>query len=165
MIRITRMTDYGIVLLAHFARNADRAIHNAKELAVEAELPLPTVTKVLKILARQGLLDSHRGAKGGYSLARPPDEITVADVIRATEGPLAMTVCAVEGEGNCSHEAGCPVSDNWKRINHAIQQALERISVSEMIQPLGVCPSTGGPSTIRPCSARSARLIIRRIHS
>ena len=143
MIRITRMTDYGIVLLAHFARNADRAIHNAKELAVEAELPLPTVTKVLKILARQGLLDSHRGAKGGYNLARQPDEISVADVIRATEGPVAMTECTVEGEGNCSHEAGCPVSANWQRINHAIGQALERISLSEMIHPIEGCPSDG----------------------
>jgi FeS assembly SUF system regulator len=143
MIRITRMTDYAIVLLGHFARNADSTIHSAKELAAEAELPLPTVNKVLKTLARQGLLDSHRGAKGGYSLARQPDEISVADVIRATEGPVAMTECTVEREGNCSHEAGCPVSGNWQRINHAIQQALERISLSEMIHPIEGCPSDG----------------------
>lgn len=146
MIRITRMTDYGIVLLTCFAKNAHRDILNARDLATETHLPPPTVNKILKTLTRKGLLASRRGAKGGYSLARRPEEISVADIINATEGPVAMTECTIEGEGNCSHEPLCPVSSNWHRINEAIQGALESISLAEMTRPRFGCLS--GPEVL-----------------
>src|SRR5690349_20359998 len=101
MIRMTRLTDYGIVLLTHFARHPERLTRNAPELAAVAHLPLPTVSKILKILAREGLLVPHRGAKGGFSLARAADEITIADVISALEGPIALTECSAHGSDRC----------------------------------------------------------------
>ena len=92
MIRITKQTDYGIVLLTHLAANPERQ-YTAPELAAEARLPLPMVSKILKLLARDGLLASHRGVKGGYSLARPAEEISMAEIIAALEGPIAITEC------------------------------------------------------------------------
>lgn len=130
MIRITKQTDYGIVLLTHLAAEPERQ-YNAPELAAEARLPLPMVSKILKLLAREGLLVSHRGVKGGYSLARRPEAISMAQIIAALEGPIALTEC-ISVEGDCSHEPLCPVRSNWRRINQAVRTALEGIALSEM---------------------------------
>ena len=134
MIRMTKQTDYGIVLLSRMAGLPERQF-NATELATESRLPQPTVSKILKILARAGLLDSQRGVKGGYTLARDPESITVTEVIGALEGPIGITECIDDTPGECSHEARCPVRGNWNRINEAIRQALEGISLAEMAQP------------------------------
>ena len=84
MLRMTKQADYGIVLLTQMSINRDR-LHNAPELAQEAHLPQPTVSKILKQLARHGLLESHRGVKGGYSLARRPAEISAAKPFISSE--------------------------------------------------------------------------------
>jgi FeS assembly SUF system regulator len=135
MLRITRQTDYGIVLLSRMAAEPER-MFTAPDLAEEAQLPLPTVSKVLKLLARDGLLDSHRGAKGGYSLSRIPERITVAEIIGCLEGPIAMTECIDDGPGACDQEGFCPVEGNWQIINEAIRTALERITLHRMARPL-----------------------------
>jgi len=135
MLRMTRLTDYGIVLLTHFARDPQRPTRNAPELAAAAHLPQPTVSKILKILAREGLLVPHRGAKGGFSLARSPENITVADVITALEGPIALTECSSHGTDRCGIESLCPVITNWRRINRAVLDALRGISLAEMASP------------------------------
>jgi FeS assembly SUF system regulator len=134
MIRITKQTDYGIVLLTHLASHVERQ-WNAPELAAETQLPLPMVSKILKILVREGLLVSHRGVKGGYSLGRLPEEITMAEIISALEGPIAITEC-IEVSSDCSHERLCPVRSNWHRINQAVRGALEGITLAEMTGPL-----------------------------
>lgn len=134
MIRITKQTDYGVVLLTHFASYPDRQT-NAPELAAETQLPLPMVSKILKLLVRERLLVSHRGVKGGYSLARLPEEITMAEIISALEGPISLTEC-VEVSSDCSHEHSCSVRSNWQRINDAVRGALEGITLAEMKQPL-----------------------------
>jgi FeS assembly SUF system regulator len=134
MIRMTRLTDYGIVLLSRMAY-ASEQVHNARDLALDSHLPLPTVIKVLKMLTRKGLLLSHRGAKGGYSLARRPDEISVAQVIDATEGPVALTECTGSLPGTCQQEGACPVQGNWERINRVVRDALQRVSLLEMSRP------------------------------
>jgi FeS assembly SUF system regulator len=134
MIRITKQTDYGIVLLTHLAAQADRQL-NAPELAAETQLPLPMVSKILKLLVREGLLVSHRGVKGGYSLGRLPEEITMAEIISSLEGPIAITEC-IEVSSDCSHEQLCPVRSNWQRINEAVRGALEGITLAEMTSPL-----------------------------
>src|SRR4029079_14716681 len=134
MIRITKQTDYGIVLLTHLAGNPERQ-YNAPELAADEGLPLPMVSKILKLLARDGLLVSHRGVKGGYGLARPASEITMASIIDALEGPIAITECIDTG-GDCSHEPLCKVRSNWHRINEALRQALEGITLAEMALPM-----------------------------
>jgi FeS assembly SUF system regulator len=134
MIRMTKQTDYGIVLLSRMAGLPSRQF-NATELAAETRLPQPTVSKILKILGRAGLLHSHRGVKGGYTLARDPEIITVTEIIGALEGPIGITECIDDTPGECSHEARCPVRGNWHRINEAIRQALDGINLAEMAQP------------------------------
>jgi len=135
MLRVTKLADYGIVMLTYFAANPANTF-NAKDIAKVVRLPLPVVSKVLKLLAREGLLVSHRGIKGGYGLALPPEQITVAAIIRALEGPIAVTECTDALRGGCGIETGCPVRTNWHLINQAIHRALEGISLAEMTQPL-----------------------------
>src|SRR5437660_698997 len=127
MFRLTKLTDYGIVLLTHFAAHPEREAQNARELALETRLPLPTVGKLLKELAHSGILLSQRGIHGGYTLARRPEEVSVAEVIAALEGPIAITECNVSSPGLCDHESCCPVRTNWQLVNRAIRQALEGI--------------------------------------
>lgn len=130
MIRLGRLTDYGIVLMAHLA-GAGEGPHAARDLAAETELPLPAVSKLLKTLAREGLLVSSRGAKGGYRLARAAEEITVPEMIEALEGPIALTHCALH-EGACIQEARCDVRSPWQRINRAVHEALSRITLADL---------------------------------
>lgn len=131
---MTKTADYGIVLMTHLAGRSDR-IFTAVELSNEAQLPHPTVSKILKMLARDGLLASHRGAKGGYSLARGPEQIPVIDIITALDGPIGITECIDNTPGECGQESVCPVKGNWQRINDAIRRALASITLAEMIPP------------------------------
>ena len=145
MFRISRLTDYGIVVMARLAelqleggadgdvRSGD-ATRNARELADETQLPPPAVSKILKSLARSGLLLSQRGSKGGYSLARPPAEISVVEMITALEGPLGFTECAIH-PGSCEQESTCHVRDPWQRINSAVREALERVTLADLARP------------------------------
>jgi len=136
MLRVTKLADYGIVMMSYFASRGG-ATHNARDIAREVRLPLPVVSKVLKQLTREGLLLSHRGIRGGYGLARRAHEITIAEIIRAFEGPIAVTECTDKVRGDCDLEMRCPVRTNWFMINRAIHGALEKITLAEMSQPLG----------------------------
>ena len=135
MLRMSKLTDYGIVVMTSMARAPDR-IHSAANLAAQTELALPTVTKVLKTLARKRLLESVRGAKGGYMLARAPRERSLAPVLSAMEGPIGMTECG-RASGLCLQESGCLVRSNWQRINRVVLEALDRITLEQMTQPIG----------------------------
>jgi FeS assembly SUF system regulator len=135
MLRVTKLADYGIVMLTYFAGNSDKTF-NARDIARVVRLPLPVVSKVLKTLSRAGLLASQRGTKGGYCLAFEPEKISVAAIIRALEGPIAVTECTDLAHGDCGLETGCPVRTNWHMINRAIHQALEGITLAQMTQPL-----------------------------
>jgi FeS assembly SUF system regulator len=134
MIRITKQTDYGVVLLTQMAAQPERQ-YAAPELAAEAHLPLPMVSKILKLLTREGVLESHRGVKGGYCLARDPQAISMAEIIAALEGKIAITEC-IDEVGDCVHERLCPVRSNWHRINEAVLTALSGITLAEMVHPL-----------------------------
>jgi FeS assembly SUF system regulator len=134
MIRLSRITDYGIVLMAHLAACPHGAPHNARELAAETRLPLPVVSKVLKALARSGLLVSQRGAKGGYALSRAAEGITVPQMIAALEGPIGLTECS-QHPGACPQEAGCHVRAPWQRISRAVQSTLDRITLADLVAP------------------------------
>jgi FeS assembly SUF system regulator len=135
MLRVTKQADYGIVLMTHMAIDPERRC-TAPELASETMIPLPMVSKILKILSKSELLLSHRGVKGGYSLARDPGEITVAEMITALEGPIAFTECIEGAPGFCTQEAVCRLRSNWQRINMALTRALEGISLAELAQPM-----------------------------
>lgn len=134
MIRMTKQTDYGFVLLSRLAA-APAAVLAAPELAEETRLPLPMVSKILKLLARHGLLVSHRGVKGGYSLARAASGITAADILRALEGPVALTVCIEGSPGECDRETYCEVRRHWQAINEAVDGALGRITLDDLARP------------------------------
>ncbi len=146
LIRLSRLSDYGIVLMAQLAGRAGAAPSNAREVAAEAHLPLPVVSKVLKALARRGLLVSHRGAKGGYSLARPPAEITAAEMIAALEGPIGLTEC-VAHPGQCVQESSCHVREPWQRINSVVRRALAEVTLADLVRP---GPRDGGVLSIHP---------------
>jgi FeS assembly SUF system regulator len=141
VIRLSKLADYGIVIMTNLARQPGRH-HNAPEIAARSHIPQPMVSKILKALARAGLLTSQRGAKGGYGLARPAEAISVAEVISALDGPIALTACIEDGPGGCEIEALCPARANWHRINDAIRSALDGISMAEMAQAI---PLAFGP--------------------
>jgi FeS assembly SUF system regulator len=133
MLRIAKLTDYATGLMTQLARSPDRRV-SAQQLAQELGLPLPTVAVLLKRLGHAGLVRSVRGMGGGYGLARTPQGITVAEVIAAIEGPVALTECAL-GVGNCTLEAGCATRANWQLISHAVLVALESVSLADMAAP------------------------------
>lgn len=134
MLRMSKLADYGTVVITSMARAPDR-IHSAANVADQTGLALPTVSKILKILAREGLLVSVRGAKGGYLLTRAPREISIAQVIGAMEGPIGVTECS-SAPGLCLQESGCNVRANWQKINSIVLQALERITLEHMTWPI-----------------------------
>lgn len=137
MIRLSKLTDYGFVLLTKFAADAKEPWHTARDLADVTGLPLPTVSKLLKIFGRGGLLIAHRGARGGYSLSREATEITASDIIEAIDGPLAITECACSSEAEqCSIEHSCPTKPHWLRITQTIREALDRVTLAELAQPV-----------------------------
>ncbi len=134
MIRITKQTDYAILLLTYMAAQDLHQVHTSRSLAEWSHLSLPMVSKILKPLARERIIVSTRGVNGGYTLARPAEEITVGEIIQASEGPIGMTSCISE-PGSCEQETFCPVKVNWERISRAVRDAMEDVPLSEMIGP------------------------------
>lgn len=134
MLRLSKMTDYAVVVLSTLA-HADSALHTANSLADRTGLPMPTVQKLLKLLARGDLLQSHRGASGGYSLSREPDRINVVQIIEAIEGPIALTDCVDGGSGGCGVQGLCSRKNHWEKVNSAVRRALEDVSLADMAAP------------------------------
>lgn len=133
MLRMSKLTDYGTVVMTYLACAPER-LHVASEIARQVRVAAPTVSKVLKTLVRAGLVASHRGTKGGYTLARPARHITVAEIIDALEGPIGLTECSTQ-PGQCVQETSCSVRGNWQRINLAVRTALEGVTLAEMVEP------------------------------
>ncbi len=128
MLRITKITDYGFVLLAYMASHDQDLLHNAKDLSATSGLALPTVSKVLKILTQGKILKSHQGSKGGYSLSRPAGEITALEILEAVEGPVAITDCSsIKG---C--ERNCQVSPSWQKVNGTVIRSLKELTLVDM---------------------------------
>lgn len=130
MIRLTNLADYAVVLMGHLARRDRRG--NASELAEETGLPVPTVSKILGAMSRAKLLASHRGLKGGFTLARPAGEITIADVIEAVDGPIALVHCIENAPGDCDYEPICTMRTHWQVINAAVKDGLERVTLADI---------------------------------
>jgi FeS assembly SUF system regulator len=130
MLRISKMTDYATVILARLALAPQRQF-TAAQLAEQTHLAQPTVSKVLKLLLRRGLLHSTRGLHGGYRLARPAAEITAAQILDALEGPVALIECARHVH-HCSIESTCGVGRAWQRVSVALRRVLEDITLVEL---------------------------------
>lgn len=133
MFRMSMLADYGTVLLARMAQEPAQLISSAA-LAAETRLAPPTVSRVLKLLAHQGLVVASRGKAGGYALARHPGEISMAEIIEAVDGPLGLTQCVVE-PGSCAQEATCAVLGPWRRVSSAVRGALAGITLAQMAEP------------------------------
>jgi FeS assembly SUF system regulator len=133
MLRISKLTDYAILVMVELAREGEML--SAHALAERVHVEIPTASKVLKLLAGAGLLESYRGANGGYRVSRLASDISVAEVIAAIEGPIAMTECSAE-EGLCSQEKNCDLRGNWQRISFAVARALQEVSLVEMSAPM-----------------------------
>ena len=130
MLRISRLTDYGTVILARLASAPQRQF-TAAELAELTRVPAATVRKLLKQLHASALVESTRGQHGGYRLARAPAQISAAQVLAALEGPVALTECA-QHETSCGIEGSCGVGRAWQRVNVAIQNTLQDISLLDL---------------------------------
>jgi FeS assembly SUF system regulator len=131
MIRMSKLTDYAIVLLAHLARSGGTL--TAQELGSRSGVPLPTVSKLCKELSKAGLVLSHRGRHGGYGLARPAERISVAEIVEALEGPIALTDCTSPNRVACGIEATCPAKASWDPVSRAIQDALQGLPLSAIV--------------------------------
>lgn len=130
MVRISKLTDYGVMIMAFMAADPLR-LFQTREIAEATSLAQPTVSKLLKKLAKSKLLTSHRGAHGGYQLNSSPNHITVADLVSALEGPIAITECNL-GHEHCKTASSCSIKAPWLRINHIITQALRSVKLSEL---------------------------------
>lgn len=133
MLRVSKLTDYATLVMTCLAGAGDEVL-SAQQLAERARLETPTVSKVLKQLAAAGLVDSWRGATGGYRLSRAPGRISLADVVTAMEGPIGMTECYVHA-GQCDLESHCGVRGNWQKVSDAIRSALESVTLADMLAP------------------------------
>jgi FeS assembly SUF system regulator len=131
VIRLSKLADYGIVIATHLARHPGRQ-QTATDIAMATSVPQPMTSKVLKLMTRADLLVSHRGVHGGYSIARESVLISVAAVVEALDGPIAITSCTEPTPGDCSILSLCPTRANWERINRAIRESLSEVSLAEM---------------------------------
>lgn len=132
MLKLSKMTDYAVVVLADMAKRNNQMV-SATLLAEATKLPEPTVSKILKSLAKHGVVASMRGANGGYVLERSIGDISMADVITALDGPIALTSCVEESTSCCDRADHCAIKGKWNPVNQAMQQALENVSLKQMM--------------------------------
>jgi FeS assembly SUF system regulator len=133
MLRLSKLTDYATVIMSHLAREPDQ-VAAASEVAAATGVAMPTVSKILKLLANGMLVQSVRGAKGGYRLARPAGKISIAEIIDAVEGRLAVTECCAVA-GLCAQEGGCSIRNSWQQINALLHLSLENITLAQFSTP------------------------------
>jgi FeS assembly SUF system regulator len=132
MLRLSKLTDYAVVVLIRLAEPACEPVQTSPGIALATGVPEPTVAKVLKALSAASLVASQRGARGGYRLARTLDRVTVADVIAAIDGPIALTACVDGSGGCCDVQNVCAVKGRWDLVNDAIRDALGAITLADM---------------------------------
>lgn len=135
MFKVARLTDYGVVLLRYLAAPRAAMPMSARDLARESGLPLPTVSKLLKLLAKHKVVHATRGTAGGYQLALHPDHISLLQLIEVFEGTQAVTACQSEHHQACQIDAQCPQRSGWQIVHDQIAHVLKHISLSELIMP------------------------------
>lgn len=150
MIKLSKMTDYGVVIMSEMARLPARTM-TAPDVSLYTGLPVPTAAKILRILAKSPFLSSQRGAHGGYQITRAPKDISIAQIVRAMEGPIAVTSCVDESELDCSVQKSCPMRGGWEKINRALNTALEEVTLADMCHDTeNVITATRPFGTIEP---------------
>ena len=136
MLRMSKLADYAFVILSHMSLKSTEK-WSASVLAAETTLPLPTVAKLMKVLAKNGIVVAQRGAAGGYSLSRKTKDISIAQIIEAVDGPIGLTECAGKAKGkttcDCAMQTACPTRAKWGRVNRALRGALEGVNLSDLV--------------------------------
>lgn len=165
MLRLSKLTDYAVVVLIRLSEGGDaqrpcveaggEAVQTSPGIAGATGVPEPTVAKVLKALTAANLVASQRGARGGYRLLQPLEQITIADVITAIDGPIALTACVEGATGACDVQNMCAVKGRWDLVNDAIREALGAITLADMRQA-SVPPAFRLPADITVPLAASA---------
>jgi FeS assembly SUF system regulator len=145
MFRISKLADYAVVLLAELA-NGDLTRATTADLAMRTSLPEPTVAKVVKLLAKAGLLETQRGARGGYRLAKPLDSISVAAVLTLFDGPIAMTTCVESSdvslsgaEGGCRIQHQCRMRGRWSKVTEVLRQTFDDMTIADLLDQPRIC--------------------------
>ena len=134
MIRLTNLADYAVVVMTTAAKSRDPRL-SAASVAAASGIPAPTVAKLMGTLARAGLLVATRGVGGGFALAKAPAAISVAEIVEAVDGPIALTQCAAGTPSECTLEGSCGVRGHWRPINLAVRAALSAVSLADLVQP------------------------------
>lgn len=134
MIRLSRLVDYAFAILCEIARKPDQML-SAAYLSKQTAISETTVMKILKLLAKANILVSHRGSKGGYKLLTAPDDIRILDVVRAIDGPLAITICSNSNNHICNFETACLAKSGWNAVNSALANTLSQFTLTHFIQP------------------------------
>lgn len=147
MLKLNRIVDYGVLVMTEIARR--NACVSTTELATVYGVSATIVAKVLKKLARAGLVSSERGSRGGYRLARPATDITLRDVVTALEGPIALTYCSsATSSGRCRTRPFCAATEAMRRLNHLVNGAFEAVCLADLLQAAGP-PGADAPETVR----------------
>lgn len=133
-MRLSSLADYAVVMMSSIARHCGQSRINAAQLAEETGIPVPTVQKLVSKLSAAGLLRSVRGAGGGFKLARPAAAVSLADIIEAIEGPIAMTSCVDTGKHDCGMEGSCRVQAHWPVVNQAVRGALAGVNLNSLAE-------------------------------
>jgi len=134
-MRLSSMADYAVVVMSAAARHCGQARVSAGQLADETGVPAPTVQKLVSRLTAAGLLRSSRGVGGGLKLARPAAAISLADIVEAVEGPIALTSCVEQGRHDCTLEVGCAIKPHWPVVNEALRGALAGVPLTRLVSP------------------------------
>ena len=147
MLRLSNLADYGVVVMTAAARIAEGRVAadgrhaSAAQVATLTGIPAPTVAKLMGQLARGGLLVSHRGVAGGFALARPAPEISLADIVEAIDGPISLTHCGQPGADCCGLSTSCQVKPHWAPVNRAVRDALAGVALSELAPETAKVPA------------------------
>lgn len=137
VVRLSRLSDYAIVLMCEMAASQDKTL-SARKLHETTHISQSGIVKILKMLANGGLVTSLRGARGGYSIASEPKEISILDIVQAIDGPISMTLCSHQATDNpCMFEARCTAKSGWGTVNSALQDTLSHFSVADFIATHG----------------------------
>jgi Rrf2 family protein len=149
MLRLSKKADYALLAMRHLAANSAREAISARELAEMYAIPPELLAKVLQKLVRARLLESHQGIRGGYGLSRPPEAVSVAEVIQAIDGPLTVTACS-EDDHSCDQYVKCGIRDPLWRIKDRIIAALAATSVAELATEMAPAPAPPRLSGVMP---------------
>ena len=137
-MRLSSLADYAVVLMTAAARACATARLNATVLAATTGVPLPTAQKLVSRLSAAGLIESTRGTGGGFRLARAAGVITLADIVEAVEGPIALTTCVDEDRHDCALDGRCHVKPHWAVVNEAVRGALAKVTLADLAAPVSM---------------------------